>query len=74
MKLAELLQDHRFTRRLTLRQLAAQIGVSAATISRLEAGRGCDGTTMARLLTWLLAPTSASAEAPAQDSLPLEEQ
>jgi hypothetical protein len=38
-----------------MRSLAAEIGISSATLCRLEAGRSCDVATWLRLQAWLLA-------------------
>ena len=38
---------------LNIRQVSVEIGISAATLSRIENGKPCDGKTVARLLVWL---------------------
>ena len=35
-----------------LRQVAREIGISPATLSRAERGEGCDGETLARIVLW----------------------
>lgn len=44
---------YRFHRGLTLRQLAAEIGVSSATLCRMESGKDPDAQTMLMVLAWL---------------------
>lgn len=45
---------HRARRgRLTLRAAAGEIGISAATLSRIERGRSCDAQSFLRVLAWL---------------------
>jgi transcriptional regulator with XRE-family HTH domain len=48
--LGERLARQRVESRLTQAQLAAATGVSKRTIERVEAGRGCDLTTLVRVL------------------------
>lgn len=54
MKLCEVL---RFWRRMadrTIREAATEIGISAATLSRIERGEDCDGKTLAKIIRWQL--------------------
>lgn len=61
MRLAYVLKTFRWAEKLTVRELGAQIGVSAATLNRFEDGRGeLSGECMARVLTWLLSRESKS--------------
>ena len=39
-----------------MRLLGAEIGISSATVCRLENGHSPDSTTLLRLLEWLLKP------------------
>lgn len=39
---------------LNLRTAAKQMGISAATLLRIEQGRGMDGRTLAKILAWLM--------------------
>lgn len=55
MNLARVLQVYRYHSCITVRDLAKQIGVSAATLNRFEDGRGeLSGVCLAKVLTWLL--------------------
>lgn len=38
------------------RALAKQIGISAATVNRIEHGRAMDAATLVKLLNWLMSP------------------
>lgn len=41
------------TSELTLREIGQEIGISAATLMRLEQGRDADASTIGKVLTWL---------------------
>lgn len=58
MKLGKVIHKYRITNELTLRELAQEIGIGAATLMRLEQGRDPDGHTLAKVLHWLLLPES----------------
>lgn len=57
MKLGEVLKKWRVMRDQTLREVAAEIGVSAPTLLRIEAGRVPDGHSLALILAFLLKET-----------------
>lgn len=52
--LGEILNCWRWQKRITVRDAAVQIGLSASTYSRLERGCSIDGDTLATVLAWLL--------------------
>ena len=52
--LGSLLSSWRWQSRMTVRDAAAQIGLTASTYSRLERGHSVDGDTLATVLAWLL--------------------
>ena len=54
MKLCDVLRQYRWAIRVGVRELAAEIGCSASTLSRIERGHLPDGTTLALILLWLL--------------------
>lgn len=54
MRLGRILLRYRQSRDLTLRTLAAEIGVSMATLSRIEHGKEMDSRTLLRILVWML--------------------
>lgn len=55
MRLADVLKQYRWATKRTLRDMAAEIGVSHATLNRFEDGRGeLAGETLALVLRWLL--------------------
>lgn len=56
MRLGEILWLWRRVSNITLRNLADEIGTSAATLSRIEHGEEMDGTTLAKILTWMMGP------------------
>ena len=48
------LRQYRWASRLTVRQMGKLIGVSGATISRIENGGDLDGETVRKILLWLM--------------------
>jgi transcriptional regulator with XRE-family HTH domain len=54
MRLASVLRKWRIMSELPLRSAAKGMGISAATLLRIENGHVCDGATLAKILTWLL--------------------
>lgn len=50
--LSEMLRLYRTVKGLTIRQFAPQIGISIATLSRVERGHEMDLETFSKLLTW----------------------
>jgi transcriptional regulator with XRE-family HTH domain len=53
MKLGKVIRKYRVTSELTLREVGKEIGISAATLMRVEEGRDPDGSTLAKILAWL---------------------
>lgn len=52
-RLGDMLRLYRAARGLGVRELAPEIGTSAATLSRIERGHAMDATTMLRLMHWM---------------------
>jgi transcriptional regulator with XRE-family HTH domain len=52
--LSALLRLYRLTRRQGVRDLAPRIGLSIATLSRIERGHAMDATTLIKVLNWLV--------------------
>jgi transcriptional regulator with XRE-family HTH domain len=52
-KLGLVLRSYRLLRELDLRTLGQEIGISAPTLMRIEAGRACDSDTFMKILLWL---------------------
>ena len=52
-RLAEASRVRRAQDRMGTREVAALLGTSAATVSRVEAGKPCDALTYVRLTLWL---------------------
>ena len=55
-RLGRWLTTYRAIHGLGVRELAHRIGLSAATLSRLERGGGIEATTLIRLWLWILEP------------------
>lgn len=53
-RLAELLRLHRTMKDLGTRDFAKDIGISSATISRIERGHAMDAATLMAVLNWLM--------------------
>jgi len=56
MRLSKALKLIRANEDLTLRDLAKEIDISPATLSRIERGFPCEMETFWRLITWLKSP------------------
>ena len=67
MRIGEVLRKWRIMSELSTRQVAEDIGISFATLNRVENGSSTDAKTIGIILTWLLLETAGSAP-----QLPLE--
>lgn len=56
-RLGEMLRLYRTVGGLSLRELAPEIGISSATLMRIETGQAFDADTLLKLWTWMLAGT-----------------
>lgn len=54
MKLGTVIKKYRVMSELTMRDVAKEVGIGAATLMRLEKGHSPDGATLAKILAWLL--------------------
>jgi len=54
VKLGEVLYKWRRMEDLSLREVAPMLGISVATLSRVESGESMDGKTLAKILAWLM--------------------
>ena len=72
MRLGEIIRKWRIVQERTVRDLAAEIGISASTLSRIERGERMDAPTFMRLFGWLIeqpVQPEAAAPGPVQESL-----
>ncbi len=53
MKVGELLRLYRAFEGFGIRAFAAELGISPATLSRIENGENMDGKTLAKIINWL---------------------
>lgn len=60
MRLAKMLKLMRVTESLGVREQAKLIGVSPATISRIENGLPVDATSVIKLMVWLISTEKAA--------------
>lgn len=58
MRLGDVLRKWRLMNELDLRSVGAEIGISAATLLRIEQGAAPDSTTFMLVLNWLMAGRS----------------
>jgi len=56
MRLGEVIRRWRKMSDVGIREAAREIGVSHGTLSRIERGEAMDGTTLAKVLGWLMSP------------------
>ena len=56
MRLGEVLRRWRLMSERSLRSVASEIGISAATLMRIEHGMEPSGLSLAMILGWLLSP------------------
>lgn len=54
MRIGIVLRKWRAVNEISIRSLAAEIRISAATLSRIERGESMDGMTLAKILNWLM--------------------
>lgn len=57
MRLSEVIRKYRLMSEKTVRGLASEIGISAATLSRVENGDMMDGRTLTKILVWMMQVT-----------------
>jgi transcriptional regulator with XRE-family HTH domain len=53
MRLGQVIRAYRMHRELSLRDVAKEIGLGAATLMRFELGQEIDAKTFLKILTWL---------------------
>lgn len=56
MMLGSVIADYRWANRMGVREVAKNIGISAATLNRIENGETCDAVTLIKIHAWLHAP------------------
>ena len=71
-RLAELLQEARENRGLSLRSAAEQIGYSRSTLGRIEAGEVCRVDIAVAVLRWLGTPAPSGANRPQPVQTPVD--
>lgn len=54
MRLGEVLKSHRLMSRAGVREAAREVGISPATLSRIERGKPCDSGSFAKIMLWLI--------------------
>ena len=53
MRLGVVLRKYRAMQEITVRDLAQEIGIGFATLSRIENGLDCDSATLMKIFNWL---------------------
>ena len=59
MRIGEIIEGWRHSGRMGVREAAAMIGISSATLSRVENGGAIDGATMWKLMVFLFGDAGA---------------
>ena len=54
MKVGELIKLYRAMEGFNIRDFAAELDISSATLSRIERGENMDGKTLGKIMKWLL--------------------
>lgn len=54
MRLFKLLANWRWAEKITMREAAKEIGISAPTLCRVEKGEKMDGKTLSKILSWMM--------------------
>lgn len=63
MRVGPVIRKYRAMTERNIRDVSKEIGISAATLSRVERGEEMDGETLARILKWLTDhPTAANVD------------
>ena len=55
MRLGHVLADYRYAQRIGVRELAKEIGLSPATLNRIENESTCDAAALIKIMSWLFA-------------------
>ena len=55
MRIGTVLKKYRLMQDINVRDLSAEISLSAASLTRIEAGHSVDATTLVKLINWLCA-------------------
>lgn len=63
MRVAELIINWRFIKKLNQRDAAKEMGISASSLCRIEKGIVPDGTTLVTLMNWLFGESDEKQEA-----------
>jgi DNA-binding XRE family transcriptional regulator len=62
MRLGQALNDYRLVESRTVRDVAKEVGISPATLSRIENNKPCDSDTLAAILLWLIGKPKAGSK------------
>lgn len=65
MRVAELIINWRFIKKLNQRDAATEMGISASSLCRIEKGIVPDGTTLVKLMNWLFGEENEKTNQPA---------
>jgi len=62
VRLGPVIATYRWHRRVGVRDLAKEIGISAATLNRFERDGNCDADTLTKILAWLFSSETSWAD------------
>ena len=54
MRIGTVLKRYRKLGDLNIRDMAGELGISSATLSRIETGKPMDGISLAKILKWMM--------------------
>jgi transcriptional regulator with XRE-family HTH domain len=54
MNLGKVLADYRWANRLGVRELAKEMGITSATLNRIEQNENCNAASLIAIIDWLL--------------------
>lgn len=60
MRIGQLIAKWRGDRGVGVRAVAKEIGISSATLNRVECGENCDAKSLVKILVWALAGSGKS--------------
>lgn len=54
LRLGQMLRLYRTVRKLNMRDVAGEIGISASSLCRIENGKSCDMRSLGKLYAWMI--------------------
>lgn len=67
MRLSAVLENYKWAKKLTARDMAAQIGITPAIYTNFEDGKNVSANALAKIIAWLLADPDPPAITPSEE-------